>query len=573
MSSDYEDQNDNALKESDAPFRLFVDDSGFAAGFFFHDSIKNSDQRAHLKKNIEHYGGVVLNDFADADTVLVHPTYQKAKTLEIAYNATERVTRKNIHVEKMTYIQNCIKYRLFSHRERTIEGMGGTLGSRTEYTEEDDDHLAYYLATRVPDPKAGGLQGDGLYKSLVEQYKVLPDEYIWVKRHSWQSWQNRYKKNQSYFNEKMATIVAESGPPSKLQLYSYDRRATKRNRRTFGVKRLPSESSEDEHEEEEGLENAGEYTEVIGNASGTTRKRKQPSERHSFPAAKSSKRRKIPTYSDRIPSNGRHASMEYEIIEENDWNENEVLGSGEVVDAATVHKLDNAGSSQPPSPTLVAKPQSPDIDLDLGRPQLSVHQTPVVSPINFAIHSLELDVSAINSVSNVNQRKSQSSYVETVEDAPYRNTRARSRSVEPQGLPAAAWHERKRRIRQTVIQADELDPVIEDVGDVEATAQVDSSLSKSERGAREIATGDSASVTSVIVEEMDVERLLVTESLNSTTMSGGYVGESIQSVSQDQLASQTLRSDGSESWMTNTDPKNSFISLRLNRMLRKRRPP
>lgn len=40
---------------------------------------------------------------------------------------------------------------------------------RVPFTEEDDDHLAYYIATVIPNPADGGRMGNSLYKTLTEE--------------------------------------------------------------------------------------------------------------------------------------------------------------------------------------------------------------------------------------------------------------------------------------------------------------------------------------------------------------------------------------------------------------------
>ncbi|KAF4615065.1 hypothetical protein D9613_003477 [Agrocybe pediades] len=67
--------------------------------------------------------------------------------------------------------------------------------SRNDFTESDDDHLIEYIATHNPDPS--GRQGNKLYIKLTEN---AGEEWPWSENHTWQSWRERYKKNQDYFD-------------------------------------------------------------------------------------------------------------------------------------------------------------------------------------------------------------------------------------------------------------------------------------------------------------------------------------------------------------------------------------
>ncbi|KAK0473918.1 hypothetical protein IW261DRAFT_1502264 [Armillaria novae-zelandiae] len=66
--------------------------------------------------------------------------------------------------------------------------------SRQKYTQKEDEHLVEYLATQTI-----GFQdtrGNVLYKKLTEDLETWP----WAESRSWQSWRDRYVKNQDAFN-------------------------------------------------------------------------------------------------------------------------------------------------------------------------------------------------------------------------------------------------------------------------------------------------------------------------------------------------------------------------------------
>ncbi|KAI8974201.1 hypothetical protein BD414DRAFT_580896 [Trametes punicea] len=73
---------------------------------------------------------------------------------------------------------------------------------RVQYSREDDERLVEYLALHR-DPEEG-LLGKKLWQSLEDKADGMP----WVKRHSWQSWRERYKKNQDYFNWAVSQYLA-----------------------------------------------------------------------------------------------------------------------------------------------------------------------------------------------------------------------------------------------------------------------------------------------------------------------------------------------------------------------------
>ncbi|QRW27027.1 hypothetical protein RhiXN_01622 [Rhizoctonia solani] len=67
---------------------------------------------------------------------------------------------------------------------------------RNDFTTEDDNNLARFIAKRIPDKSEGGRTGNNLYKDLCERTDVYP----WAAGHTWQSWRNRYRKKQDYFD-------------------------------------------------------------------------------------------------------------------------------------------------------------------------------------------------------------------------------------------------------------------------------------------------------------------------------------------------------------------------------------
>lgn len=69
--------------------------------------------------------------------------------------------------------------------------------NRNNFDSQDDDHLVEFIATHNPLPT--GRLGNKLYQILEANSKTWP----WSKSHPWQSWRERYRKNQEYFDHRI----------------------------------------------------------------------------------------------------------------------------------------------------------------------------------------------------------------------------------------------------------------------------------------------------------------------------------------------------------------------------------
>jgi hypothetical protein len=78
------------------------------------------------------------------------------------------------------------------------------------------------------------------------QHETLPEEYGWVLRHTWQSWRERYKKRQEWFDERITELAAEL-KPTPYQKYHLSRKPA----RYFASHRAGYEMYREEEEEEE----------------------------------------------------------------------------------------------------------------------------------------------------------------------------------------------------------------------------------------------------------------------------------------------------------------------------------
>ncbi|KAI0628863.1 hypothetical protein C8Q77DRAFT_1161891 [Trametes polyzona] len=65
---------------------------------------------------------------------------------------------------------------------------------RSPFTQEDDDNLAEYI---VDHWMPSGMLGQRYWQDLYAKEEDMP----WLRRHTWQSWRERYKNNQQYFDQ------------------------------------------------------------------------------------------------------------------------------------------------------------------------------------------------------------------------------------------------------------------------------------------------------------------------------------------------------------------------------------
>ncbi|KAF9481316.1 hypothetical protein BDN70DRAFT_919906 [Pholiota conissans] len=75
---------------------------------------------------------------------------------------------------------------------------------RNPFTEREDNLLVKYIAQHNPIPS--GRSGQNLYKTLEEN---AGNKWPWSRTHTWQSWRERYKKNQELFDSKIKRYLRE----------------------------------------------------------------------------------------------------------------------------------------------------------------------------------------------------------------------------------------------------------------------------------------------------------------------------------------------------------------------------
>jgi hypothetical protein len=238
----------------------------------------------------EHGGTLVHEDIGDV-TVLVPAGFDR-DGLQMAYHGDRNRERREVYVEYLSFVQHCIESGHFRHREKIRKGMGGRSDgrscvsflshifvksdpyclSRVKFTEEDDENLCHWLAMFIPDKDAGGRKGGNIFVSLMNAVTLFafstitrltfhneafhdPIRYAWVRRHTKDSWQERYKKNATAFDARISEIVAVE-KPNPRQLWPQDRRLNRGTVRRR-LAHIELEEEEEEEEEEDGPETGG----------------------------------------------------------------------------------------------------------------------------------------------------------------------------------------------------------------------------------------------------------------------------------------------------------------------------
>ncbi|KAK0196598.1 hypothetical protein F5146DRAFT_10056 [Armillaria mellea] len=190
--------------------------------FYLHPSIREQGARDALTDKIQANGGQVIDDDVfetdAADVLLFDPRHigHLENDFVDAYRTHSDIKLRKMHAKKSNFISHCIKsgkFVLHVHRPRkAMPGIPpGRRPHRVEFTEEDKENLARYLAFKVPDRAAGGLLGNMIYKRMCAKAQILPNEYAWTARHTPSSWREHYKNNKATMNERMDDIVMDEG--------------------------------------------------------------------------------------------------------------------------------------------------------------------------------------------------------------------------------------------------------------------------------------------------------------------------------------------------------------------------
>jgi hypothetical protein len=121
---------------------------------------------------------------------------------------------------------------------------------RTQFTEEDEEHLCNWIAAKIPYKETGGRTGNRLYQQLCDMVRpfvycvsTFPSylrrtqasdpEFAWVTRHTWQSWRERYKKNSQRLDAMIQAIVEQKKPTlGEKGQYGYVRKPEEKPKRS-----------------------------------------------------------------------------------------------------------------------------------------------------------------------------------------------------------------------------------------------------------------------------------------------------------------------------------------------------
>ncbi|KAI9570801.1 hypothetical protein HD554DRAFT_2312629 [Boletus coccyginus] len=172
---------------------LFVKD-GVPIKFCFHRSVTQG--RGRIMRDVERHGGQIVLHERDANVLLVDEQEDLSFLRRRYYSSTERY-RLSLYLEPRGFVQSCIRRGDYRHVGPIKQGMPGMApraarGPRMPFTEEDREHLAYYLSTRCP--TRDGRMGNSAYKDLERLGQTNDPSWAWASRHTFHSWREHYKR-------------------------------------------------------------------------------------------------------------------------------------------------------------------------------------------------------------------------------------------------------------------------------------------------------------------------------------------------------------------------------------------
>ncbi|KDQ63777.1 hypothetical protein JAAARDRAFT_53966 [Jaapia argillacea MUCL 33604] len=175
--------------------------------FHIHPSIANPNARQALSQRIQHSGGDPTASQQSARVILADPATDVFENLVGSYQG---VPEK--YIESYLWVKKCIENNVVEFTPVVYKNPGGRRPGeeRMQFTPQDEERLCNWIATKIPYKETGGRTGNRLYIQLLEMANE-PD-YGWVTRHTWQSWRERYKKNSTRLDFRIAAIVAQKKP-------------------------------------------------------------------------------------------------------------------------------------------------------------------------------------------------------------------------------------------------------------------------------------------------------------------------------------------------------------------------
>ncbi|KAG6911844.1 hypothetical protein DXG01_000091 [Tephrocybe rancida] len=207
--------------------QIFVE-NGAPIGMHIHSSIANVNARTALSQRIMHSGGDPHASAQSARVILADPTTEVFSHLVKTYQGVP-----DKFIESYLWVKKCIEKGTVVYTPLVYKNPGGRRPGeeRTQFTEEDEEHLCNWIASKIPYKETGGRTGNRLYQQLCEQSN--DPEFAWVARHTWQSWRERYKKNAPRLDVLIASIVDRKKPAQgEKGQYGYVRQPEAKAKRT-----------------------------------------------------------------------------------------------------------------------------------------------------------------------------------------------------------------------------------------------------------------------------------------------------------------------------------------------------
>ncbi|KAI0651747.1 hypothetical protein C8Q79DRAFT_899456 [Trametes meyenii] len=207
--------------------QIFIQD-GQPIRMHIDSSIANINVRSTLSARIMHSGGDPTASAQSARVILADPNTEIFQHLVKTYQS-----EANKYVESYLWVKKCIEKGQVIYTPVVYKNPGGRRPGeeRTQFTAEDEQHLCEWIAAKIPYKETGGRTGNRLYQQLCEMGSE--PEFAWVARHTWQSWRERYKKNATRLDVKIAEIVDEKKPAhGEKGQYGYVRKPEEKPKRT-----------------------------------------------------------------------------------------------------------------------------------------------------------------------------------------------------------------------------------------------------------------------------------------------------------------------------------------------------
>jgi len=207
--------------------QIFVE-NGEAIKFHIDSSIANINARAALSARIMHSGGDPSASAQTARVILADPNTEIFQHLVKSYQGVP-----GKYVESYLWVKKCVEKGAVVYTPLVYKNPGGRRPGeeRTQFTEEDEEHLCNWIAAKIPYKETGGRTGNRLYQQLCDM--ASDPEYAWVTRHTWQSWRERYKKNSQRLDALIQAIVEQKKPTlGEKGQYGYVRKPEEKPKRS-----------------------------------------------------------------------------------------------------------------------------------------------------------------------------------------------------------------------------------------------------------------------------------------------------------------------------------------------------